>query len=83
MCPTFVQVLSLVASHTCADVRKSAIVNRQYVVLLFTIHASRLAKKVPNVQVSDTTDDAMKPTAGHKKIKMLLYHSPNFVALTK
>jgi hypothetical protein len=51
---------TFVASHSCAAVRESAIVNRQFVRPLFTIHVSRLTNKLRNVQVSDTTSDAMK-----------------------
>jgi len=47
MCPTFVHVLSFVASHTCAAKQPSTV-------------DGRLSTDFQNVQVSDTTGDAMK-----------------------
>jgi len=49
---------SSLASHSCAEERKSSIGSRKFNRYLLAIYDYRLAmlKIVPNVQVSDTTD---------------------------
>jgi hypothetical protein len=64
---------SPVASHSCAV--ESLIVNGESSIFFFMIHVSRLMNAIPNVQVSDTTGDAISNAVGNKNLKIGLEKS--------